>query len=90
MSLSPLVHGQVLVEVSFLGEALIATVLLALERALTGVDSKVVKEVVPVSEEHVAAAVVTFQKLHISLGPWVFVFVNTKLSGVRYLFINFD
>jgi hypothetical protein len=90
LALPPQVHSQVLVQVGFLGEALITTVLLALERALTGVDSKVVKEVVPFSEEHVAPTVVTFQKLHISLGPWVFVFENTKLSGMRYLFINFD
>jgi hypothetical protein len=50
-----------LVQVGFLGKALVAAVLLALERALTGVDSQVVEEVVPFSEEHVAAAVVTFQ-----------------------------
>jgi hypothetical protein len=83
-------YGQMLVQVGFLGEALVTAVLLAPERALTGVDSQVVEEVMPFSEEHVAAAVVTFQKLHISLGPWIFVFINTKLSGVRYLFINFD
>jgi hypothetical protein len=90
LALSPLVHCQVLIQVGFLGETLVTSVLLALEGALTGVNSQVVEEVVPFSKEHVAAGVVTFQKFHISLGPWIFVFVNTKLSGLRYLFINFD
>jgi len=83
-------HSQVLVQVGLLCEALVAALLLALEGALTGMHSEVVEEIVPLSEEHVAATVVTFKKLHISLGPWIFVFVNTELSGVRYLFVNFD
>jgi hypothetical protein len=59
LTLPPLVNSQVLIQIGFLGETLVTSRLLALEGALSCMDSEMVEEIVPLSEEHVAATVVT-------------------------------
>jgi hypothetical protein len=90
LPLSPLVDSKMLVEISLLCKTLVATRFFAFEWSLTCVDSQMVEEIMPLSEKHVAPAVITFKKFHISLGPWIFVFIHTEFPCVRNLFINFD
>jgi len=48
------------------------------EGSLTGVDSEVVEEIVPLSEYYFAPLIVTLQYLHKSAGRWIFILENPK------------
>ena len=85
-----LVHCDVLVEVRLLGEGLAALGLGAHERTLTSVHPQVIEKVMPLSEEHSAATEVTFQQLHMPLGPWVFVFEDPELASRWDLLFNLN
>ena len=85
-----LVHVEMLVQVGLLGESLVAARLCAEEWALTGVDAEMVKEVVPLSEMHIAVRVVTFQYLDITLSSRIFVSVYTELFGGWNMLVNLD
>jgi hypothetical protein len=49
-----------------------------------------IKEVVPFPKEHITVIVVAIQNLNISLCPWVFIFVNFKISCTWNFLINFN
>ena len=66
-----------LFEVNFLGEASVATVLLAGKGFLASVDSQVVNEVMPLSEVQVTHLVIAFQDSDHSVGFWILKFVNS-------------
>lgn len=83
-------HRQMLVQVSFLREALLATRFAALERPLARVHAQVVEEVVPLAEEHVAVGMLAQQYLHIALGARVLVLVDCELTRRRYLLVDLD
>ena len=59
LPLSSLVDGQMLVKVGLLGETLITTGLFAFEWPLSSVNPEMIKEIMPLSEEHVAPTMVT-------------------------------
>ena len=66
--LTPLVDGNVLCQVGFLGEALTTSRLQTDEGTFAGVNSQVVKKVVPFSEYHATAFMCALQDLHLSVG----------------------
>ena len=75
-----LVHCDVLIKIGFLSKGLVALGLRAQEGSLSRVDTKVIKEVMPLSEKHAAATVVTFQKLNMSLSSRVFILEDPELA----------
>lgn len=83
-------NHQMLSQVGFLGETLIAMRLVANERALTCVHTKVIKEVMPFSEKHAAVVMVTLQNLHLPVSPWIQELEYSKAPGCWELFINLD
>ena len=85
-----LVHCNVLIEIGFLGKRLATLGLWTQEGSLSSVDAKVVKKVMPLSEEHAAATVVTFQQFDMSLCPWIFILKNPELACRRNLLFNFN
>lgn len=78
-------HIHMLVKVRFLGEGLVAIEVTTLERALACVNSKVVKEVVPLSEIKLASSKITLQNFDASVGSGILVFEHTVTSGQRHL-----
>jgi hypothetical protein len=78
-------HIQVFMEVSFLGEGLVATQVAALERPLAGMNSEMVKEVVPLSEIKLASSKITLQNFDASVGSGVLVFEHAVTSGQGHL-----
>jgi hypothetical protein len=50
--------------------------------------TQMIKEVVPLAEEHSTVQVFTFKDLDKALGLWILVFVNLELSGPGYRLIN--
>lgn len=84
-----------LVQVGFLSETLVAAWLFAFERSFLCMGPEMVEEVVPLPEEHFTVALVvleavTLQYCHISLCPWIFVLIDSKLPGLWHILINFD
>jgi hypothetical protein len=49
-----------------------------------------VKKIMPFPEKLIAAQLVATQDPYTSGSKWVFEFVDKKVSGCRYLFINFE
>jgi hypothetical protein len=89
-SLALLMHCDVLVQVGFLGERLVTLGLGTQEGTLTGMHAEMVKEVVPLAEEHLASRVVTFEELDMPLGPWIFILEDSELASGRNLLFYFD
>ena len=89
---SPQMHGQMLRQVRLLREALVAAGLLAYKGSLSRVHSKVVEEVVPLAEKHLAVGKVTLQNLHLSLCSGILVLQNTEQpqpkNGIVYSIIG--
>ena len=79
-----------LLEVSLLGETLIATFCGADERSLASVDPEMVKKVVPLREKHLAIVMITFQNLHEPLSGRVLILEDSKFFGFGYGLIDFD
>ena len=77
-----LVDGEVLVQVGFLCEALVAALIGAIERPLACVHTQVVEEVVPLTEVHLAASVLAEEYLYVALGAWVFELVDCEFERV--------
>ena len=73
-------HCDVLIKIGFLSKGLVELGLRAQEGSLSRVDTKVIKEVMPLSEKHAAATVVTFQKLNMSLSSRVFILEDPELA----------
>ena len=85
-----LVDGEVLVQVGFLCEALVAALIGALERPLACVHTQVVEEVVPLTEVHLAASVLAEEYLYVALGAWVFELVDREFSRRGDLLVDLD
>lgn len=62
---------EVLVQVRFLRESLLAALEVAHEGPLARVHSQVVEEVVPLAEEKVAAVYFALQYFDVAVGAWV-------------------
>lgn len=83
-------HRQVLVQVGFLCEALVTAWLWADKRSLLGVDSEMVKEIMPFAEKHFAVSVVAFQQFYLTLRPWILVFEDSEESCGWHFLLNLD
>lgn len=77
---APKVDSQVLGEIGFLGEALIASRLLTDERALPSMNSQMIEKVMPLAEEHPAVVIVTFQNFDLSHCTRIFILVDAKFA----------
>ena len=75
-------NSKMLCQVGLLSEALIAAWLSADKRTLSSVDSQVIKEVVPLSEDQGAVFMITAQNLDFPHGPGVLELVYSELPGV--------
>ena len=84
------VDSHMLCQIGLLSEALVAGGDLARERALTCVHAQVVKEVMPLSEEHGAVLVVALEYFDLSHRSRVLVSKDAKISRRWHCFINFD
>ncbi len=80
---------NVFVQICLLSEGLRAPSIETLERTLLGVNSQMIEEVVPLSEKHSTVHMLTLQDFHESLGLWVLILVDFKISSVRYRLIYF-
>lgn len=83
-----LMNEDVLVQISLLGERLVAIVIWTLKGSFTSMHSQMVEEIMPFSEKHMAASSIAFKDLHLSLGLRILIFEDSEVSGVRRLFIN--
>ena len=70
---SPQMHGQMLRQVRLLREALVAAGLLAYKGSLSRVHSKVVEEVVPLSEKHLAVTLIALKNLDLAHCARIFI-----------------
>ena len=80
-----IVDANMLVQVSLLGESLLAVRVSALERPLARVSAQMVKEVVPFAEDHVAIGEVAFHNANSALRFLVLVVENAEVSCLGHV-----
>jgi hypothetical protein len=81
-------YFDMLVEVRSLGETESTVLEGAHIGALIGVDAQVVEEIVPFTEPFVAAIVITFEHLDVSLASWVLVGEDSELLGIWHMLLD--
>lgn len=84
------VYFYVLIKVGSLCEAKSTVIVRTNIGSLIGVNSQMVKEVVPFSEPFVAALVVALQDLDVTLTPRVLVSKNPELLGGWHMLLDLD
>jgi hypothetical protein len=87
-ALNTSMYFDMLVEVGSLGEAKSTVLEGAHVGALIGVYAQVVEEIVPFTEPFVAAIVITFEHLDVSLASRVLVGENSEFLGVRHMLLD--
>tara|TARA_B100000780_G_C20837903_1_gene332985 strand:- start:18 stop:344 length:327 start_codon:yes stop_codon:yes gene_type:complete len=85
-----LMDFKMLVQVSFLGERMIAAWESALIRALVSVDSQVIEEVMPLSEHFTASRMSAAEKPYNSSSGSTSIFIDHILVSVWNMFVDSD
>lgn len=83
-------HFLMFGQICLLSKTLVASRLRAHERPLASVNSQVVEEVVPLSEEELAVVMVTLKDLDLAHRPWVLVLKDSELARVGHSFLYLD
>lgn len=87
---APLVNSQMLGQVGLLSEALVTAQDGALEGSLARVHPQVVKEVMPLSEVHSAACMVTLEKFYLAHRARIFVAKDAEHASLRHCLLYLD
>ena len=83
-------HFLMFGQIGLLSKTLVASWLRAHERPLACVNSQMVEEVVPLSEEELAVVMVALKDLDLAHCPWVLVLKDSELARVGHSFLNLD
>ena len=83
-------HGQMLRQVRLLREALVAAGLLAYKGSLSRVHSKVVEEVVPLSEKHLAVTLIALKNLDLAHCAGIFIPEHAEGACRGHRLLNLD